>query len=286
MAKRADRKARRAIRKKGAAGTLAGEDTGRRPRVLFIEDNPADAEIVTRILGSARIGAVEVAETAEEGVRRFRDEKWGLLLVDYRLPGSSGLEALERIREMDPNVPAIMLTGMGNEQVAAAAIKLGADEYVSKDALTTTLPTTARLLLERTSVDQQMFRLLKKNQRDEELGEVIESQDRLVRSLPADSAPFHEEGMPVARRELVSAFARIYRVVVTYGGLPTTAVADLCRLIGSQRLSSRQIVEIHAEAADQVISTTETAQNDLASRLNEGLILALLWLNDSWRRAN
>jgi DNA-binding response OmpR family regulator len=277
----------RAIFERRAPGILADKENHRLPWALLIEDNPADAEIVSRILEDAGIGVIEAAETAEEGLRVFRQAKWDLLVVDYRLPGSSGLEALERIRELDPSVPAIMLTGMGNEQVAAEAIKRGADEYVSKDALTTTLPTTARLLLQRTSADEQMFALLKRSQRDDEAKKLLETEERLLRSLPPDSATLDRDELPATRRELVSAFARIYLVVVAYGGgLPTTGVADLCRLIGSHRLSSRQILEIHAEAAHQVISAEDVAGEDLACRLNEGLILALLWLNDSWRRAN
>jgi DNA-binding NarL/FixJ family response regulator len=262
--------------------TMTRKESGELPRVLFIEDNPADAQIVRRMLEDAAIAAVETAYNVEQGLRMFRQAKWDLLLVDYRLPGSDGLEALERVRELDPNVPTVMLTGLGDEQVAAAAIKRGADEYLSKDTLLTVLPTTVRTLLEAKWSDERLGTLLKKNQRDEELRKVVEAEERLVRSLPPDSATADREIQPAVRRPLISAFARLYHAVATYsGGLPGTELSDIREAAKGHHLSSRQLLEFHTQAVDQVIQEDDLAVGDLASRLDEGLLLALLWLNDS-----
>jgi CheY-like chemotaxis protein len=251
------------------------------PRVLFIEDNPADADVVRRVLGDAGVATVETAPTADEGLRMFRQAEWDLVLLDYRLPGSSGLEALDRLREIDPDVPVIVLTGAGNDQVAADAIRLGADEYLPKDAVLTVLPTAVRTFLEVKRTDARRAVLFKENERREkELESVIKAQKRLLQSVPADSAGFGRE-YPA---ELVAPFAQFYRAVTMYsGGLPGVELIELCRAVGSHRLSARQIVELHAQAADQVIREVEHVPSDLASRLNEGLLLAVLWLNDSWR---
>jgi CheY-like chemotaxis protein len=269
----------------GSRRALTDKENAELPRILFIEDNSDDAEIVRRTLGDGGIAVVEVAETVEDGLRMFRQARWDLLLVDYRLPGSSGLDALDRIRELDPTVPAIMLTGAGDEQVAAAAMKRGADEYLSKDVMTATLPTTVRMLLETRSADERMMALLRENERDEELRKLIEAEHRLLRSLPPRSAAFDGGEPPSAHHDLVSAFARLYRAVAAYsGGLPSAELTDLCRTVGRQRLSSRQILELHTQAADQIIRDEDIDSKDLASRLNEGLLLAILWLNDAWSR--
>jgi CheY-like chemotaxis protein len=264
---------------------MTGQKDSQLARVLFIEDNPADAEIVRRMLDDAGLASVEVAYTAEQGLRMFREGKWDLLLVDYRLPGSSGLEAIDRIREIDPIVPAIMLTGVGDEQVAAAAIKRGADEYVSKDDLTL-LATTVRMLLGAKGEDERLITLLKKNQRDEELRKVVEAENRLRRSLPSNSAAFDRQEPMAVRRQLVSAFTRLYRAVAAYGGsVPSAELAELCQAVEGRPLSSRQLLELHTEAADQIIREEDLAASDVSSRLNEGLLLALLWLSDSPSRA-
>ena len=256
------------------------------PRVLFIEDNPADAEIVKRVLGEAGIAAVETARTAEEGLRIFTKAKWDLVLLDYRLPGSSGLEALGRLREIDPDVPAIVLTGAGGEEVAADAIRLGADEYLTKDTLLTVLPTAVRTFLEMKRADARRRALYTQTEREEELKGVIAAGKQLLQSVPADSVGFGKEHPASARRQLVAAFVQLYRAVRMYsGGLPGVELNELCRVVGSRRLSARQIAELHAQAIDHVVRDEWRPGGDLASRLNEGLLLAVLWLNDSWTKS-
>ncbi len=127
---------------------VPGRENKALPRALLIEDNPVDADIVKRTLGDAGVAAVKTARTAEDGLRMFRQAKWELVLLDYRLPGSSGLDALALLRQIDPDVPTIVLTGVGDDQVAADAIRLGADEYLSKDTIRTVLPTAVRTFLE------------------------------------------------------------------------------------------------------------------------------------------
>ena len=264
--------------------TVPGEEVDELPRVLFIEDNPIDAEIVRHVLGNAGVAAVETARTAEEGLRLFRIAEWDLVLLDYRLPGSSGLEALARLREIDPDVPAIVLTGSGGEEVAADAIRLGADEYLKKDTILTVLPTAVRTFLEVKRTEARRRTLLAETEREGELKEMVEAGKWLLQSVPADSAGFGRAHPESARRELVAAFAQLYRAVVTYsGGLPGVELMEICRAAGSHRLSARQIVELHSRAADQVIGEQERIPRDFASWLNEGLLLAVLWLNDSWR---
>ncbi len=254
------------------------------PRVLMIEDNPSDSDIVRRALEDAGIATVETAQTAEQGIRMLSQGEWDLVLVDYRLPGASGLDALDRIRQIDPVVPTIVLTGAGDEQLAAEAIRRGADEYLSKDALLTTLPTTVTMLFEKKLADERRLTILKKNQRERELRKVIEAGKQLLRSLPPDCPGFDKERPAMARRQMVAAFVRLYMAVVQYSaGPPSAELTDLCQTIVSGSLSSRQLIELHNQAAGQVVRQGTPFSGDLASRLNEGLLLALLWLNDSWR---
>jgi len=188
------------------------------------------------------------------------------------------------MREIDPDVPTIMLTGAGDEQVAADAIRLGADEYLSKDTIRTVLPTAVRTFLEVKRADARRHALLKETERQEELKRVIEAGKRLLQSLPADSAGFGRAHPARARHRLATAFARLYRAVITYSsGLPRVELTELCQAAGADRLSARQMAELHAQAADLVIREEPRPPADLASRLNEGLLLAVLWLNDSWR---
>jgi two-component system, cell cycle sensor histidine kinase and response regulator CckA len=103
-----------------------------RTRILVIEDNRAD-----RVLLMQRLGHItetlrsDFAETlAEAG--RMRDRHWDVLLLDLHLPGSRGLETLERARELFPETPIIVLTGLKDESLGAQAMQAGAQDYLVK----------------------------------------------------------------------------------------------------------------------------------------------------------
>jgi CheY-like chemotaxis protein len=264
---------------------VPGREDEALPTVLLIEDNPDDADIVRRALEDGGIASVETAPTAEEGLRIFRKAEWDLVLLDYRLPGCSGLEALDALRKIDSDVPAIVLTGSGNDQIAADAIRLGANEYLPKDAVLTLLPIAVRTWIEVKRTDARRIALFQENERREkELEEVIEAERRLLQSVPVDSAGLGTEHPASARRQFVAAFAQLYRAVIIYsGGLPGVELMELCRSAECDHLSARQIAELHAQAVDQVIREEWRIPSGLAYRLNEGLLLAVLWLNDTWR---
>jgi len=105
--------------------------------ILIIEDNPDDKEMVVRYLGRVSEAKYECQEAAngEEGLTKLRKQKPDCVLVDYSLPGQNGLEVLKRIRDAEPLVPVIMLTGQGNEAVAVGAMKEGAQNYLVKGSV-------------------------------------------------------------------------------------------------------------------------------------------------------
>ena len=185
---------------------VPGKENKALPRVLFIEDNPDDADIVRRTLVDAGIAAVKTARSAEDGLRIFRKAEWDLVLLDYRLPGSSGLEALDELRKIDPDVPTIVLTGAGDDQVAADAIRLGADEYLPKDAVLTVLPTAVRTFLEVKRTDARRAALFREKERkEEELGRVIKAEKWLLHGV---CPPIPQALTVGSRRVLVASWWR------------------------------------------------------------------------------
>jgi signal transduction histidine kinase len=99
-------------------------------RVLVVDDDPDHRALARRRLVDAGI-QVTVAASAAEALGGLAGVD--LVLLDYRLPGMSGLDALAAIRESGgPSV--VMLTGMGSESVAVEAMRAGAVDYVVKDA--------------------------------------------------------------------------------------------------------------------------------------------------------
>lgn len=105
--------------------------------VLIVEDNPDDALIAARALQTFGIRKVYAAGTAEEALEFLQSETCDVILVDYLLPGMSGVGFVEEVRRAYPHVVSIMVTGAQDERVAADSLKAGAFDYVAKDQLLT-----------------------------------------------------------------------------------------------------------------------------------------------------
>ncbi len=101
--------------------------------LLIVED---DDVLRARLARAFRARGFEVREAAdaESGLRLAREDPPELALVDLRLPGGSGLDAVRSLRELDPSTSVVVLTGYGSIATALEAIRLGATHYLTKPA--------------------------------------------------------------------------------------------------------------------------------------------------------
>jgi len=100
------------------------------PQVLVIDDELGPRESLRMLLKPSY--QVYTAENVETGLRILRDKKPDAVISDIRMPGTSGIDGLRKIREIDPHVAVIMLTGFGALETAKEALRLGANDYISK----------------------------------------------------------------------------------------------------------------------------------------------------------
>jgi len=107
-------------------------------RVLLVEDNPADAEILSEVLTCQTLTSfdVEWVERIRSGEERLeRHPPIDVALVDLKLPDADGLEALDRIRNVDPTLPVFVMTGFDDENLANESKRRGATGYLVKGKL-------------------------------------------------------------------------------------------------------------------------------------------------------
>jgi signal transduction histidine kinase len=115
--------------------------------ILVVDDEIGMREGCRRALASHGFHVV-VAEHGVEGLRKLREGQYDLILLDAMMPGMGGLELLERIHEYDPNVICVMITGYATVDLAAQAMKQGAQDFLPKPFTSDELLTVVRRGLE------------------------------------------------------------------------------------------------------------------------------------------
>lgn len=101
------------------------------PAILIIDDERAIRKTLSEILSFEGYKIDEAAD-GEEGLKRFSEKPFDLVLCDIKMPKLDGIEFLEKAREINPDIPIIMISGHGNIDTAVEAVKKGAFDYISK----------------------------------------------------------------------------------------------------------------------------------------------------------
>ena len=104
-------------------------------RVLCVDDEPTLADLVGRYLEREddRIAAVSRTDTCA-GWTYFEEDEVDAIVCDYDMPGGNGLDLLDRVRSVDPDLPFVLFTGKGSEEIASDAISRGVTEYMQKES--------------------------------------------------------------------------------------------------------------------------------------------------------
>ena len=103
-------------------------------RVLHIDDDSSALELTKIFLNRLNSDIdLDWASSAKEGLEKLKRKRYDCVVVDYQMPKMNGLEMMERINRHKREVPFILFTGEGDEEVAARAIELGADDYIEKE---------------------------------------------------------------------------------------------------------------------------------------------------------
>lgn len=118
-------------------------------RILMLEDNPVDVELISYALRKGKLDFVSKRVQTEEDFRRelagFQPD---ILLLDFELPDFDGLLALTIAKSITPDTPAIFVTGVMGEESAVNMLHQGATDYVLKDNLSRLVPAVERALRE------------------------------------------------------------------------------------------------------------------------------------------
>lgn len=117
--------------------------------ILIIDDEKSIRKTLTEIL-SYEGYKIDEAGDGEEGLKKFTEKNYDVVLCDIKMPKLDGIEFLDKAKGINPDVPVIMISGHGNVDTAVEAVKKGAYDYISKP------PDLNRLLITlRNALDKQ-----------------------------------------------------------------------------------------------------------------------------------
>lgn len=117
------------------------------PEVLIVDDEPHIREALTGILEAESYEVAAVAD-GQAALDQVMTDPPGIIILDLRMPGLGGMETLRKLKEVAPLVPVIMLTGYGDIHSAVQAMRLGAEDYLTKPVQTEQLVLPIRRALE------------------------------------------------------------------------------------------------------------------------------------------
>ncbi len=158
-------------------------------RILIIEDEAAIRRVLVKILSEENQGyEVFEAEDGLAGMEIIKKEDFDLVLCDIKMPKMDGVEVLEAVKKIKPEIPIVMISGHGDLETAVNTMKMGAFDYISKPPDLNRLLNTVRIALDRKELVVENTRLKKKVSKNYEM--VGESQEiGLIKEMIEKVAP-------------------------------------------------------------------------------------------------
>ncbi len=158
--------------------------------LLIIDDEKAIRKTLTEIL-SFEGYKIEEAADGEEGLKKFKEKTFDLVLCDIKMPKLDGIEFLQKAGEINPDVPIIMISGHGNIETAVDAVKKGAYDYISKPPDLNRLLITIRNAMDKSSLVTETKVLKRKVSKVQEMiGEsspIKKIKDTIAKVAPTDA---------------------------------------------------------------------------------------------------
>ena len=161
-------------------------------RILIIKDDSAIRRVLIKILSEENESYhVEGAEDGQKGLEAIKKHDFDLVLCDIKMPKMDGVEVLETVRKIKPEIPFIMISGHGDLDTAVNTMRMGAFDYISKPPDLNRLLTTVRNALDRKELVVENKILKKKVSKNYEMigesKEIALVKDMIEKVAPTDA---------------------------------------------------------------------------------------------------
>ncbi len=166
---------------------LGGHMNENKIEILLVDDDEVDREIIKKALKALEAKFTE-AITGKECLEALEKHAFSLILLDYKLPDTTGIELIYSIKKIQPSTPVIIVTGFGNEDLVRATSDAGVLDYIPKNKITPEFLTRTilnDLLIHKTQVDKELMELQMEKQKAESIA-TFEEIIRLAKQKLAD----------------------------------------------------------------------------------------------------
>ena len=178
------------------------------PKILLVEDEAAIRRVLVKILTEeSKNYEVEEAADGLEGVEKVKDHDYDLILCDIKMPKMDGVEVLEAVKKIKPEIPIVMISGHGDLDTAVNTMRLGAFDYISKPPDLNRLLNTVRNALDRKELMVENSRLKKKVGKNYEMvgeSEAISHIKQMIEKVASTDARVLITGPNGTGKELVA----------------------------------------------------------------------------------
>lgn len=158
--------------------------------ILIIDDEKAIRKTLSEIL-SYEGYKIDEAGDGEEGLKKFKEKSYDVVLCDIKMPKLDGIEFLDKSREINGDVPVIMISGHGTIETAVEAVKKGAYDYISKPPDLNRLLITIRNAMDKTNLVAETKVLKRKVSKVEEMigesGPILRIKETIEKVAPTDA---------------------------------------------------------------------------------------------------
>ncbi len=160
------------------------------PRILIIDDEKSIRKTLREILEYEKYSVDEALEGLE-GITLFQKEKYDVVLCDIKMPKMDGIEVLEKIIELNNDIPVVMISGHGTIETAVEAVKKGAFDFIAKPLDLNRLLVTIRNAMDKSVLVKETKVLKKKvNKTFDMIGQskaIVQIQEMIERVAPTDA---------------------------------------------------------------------------------------------------
>ena len=150
-----------------------------RPAILIVDDHADARELLERLLRDSY--DTLTAKNGPEAVEIVGSNRVDIVLLDIKLPGMDGLEALERIKEVSPDLPVIMLSSADSAAKAVSSFKLGACDYITKSSSQDELLSIIKECILRSRINTEVVSLKEELQKRHVYAEIISRSPKMRR---------------------------------------------------------------------------------------------------------